>query len=307
MIKQLILCLFIPIAFASFSQEKSKLIREGEELFAKEDYKKALSVFQKEARTNHAAIVTFWIASCYFQLKKYDLAKKRFLEIIGRGINDEEQELSLINLASCYLNTDNNDSALFYYDQAIENFPKSSDAYYYKGVILYEQTKFSEAKEIYNKAIAIDSTDWRFYIRRQDVSYALNEFGDALADLLKARELKPDLNISINIAYCYSMLEKYREADLIYKQIYDDKNYNVLNNYGLIKHKLGFSKEGEELIRKSLKLNPNNSYAYRNLAIIAIDNKDLTNACIYLKKARDLQFFTKYGAEVDNLILEHCK
>lgn len=307
MLKRGILCLFITLGFISFSQEKSKLIKEGEELFAKEDYKKALDAFNKEAKQNNSVDVKFWIASCYFQLKKYDLAKKGFQEIVRRGINDENQELSLLNLGSCYLNQEQNDSALYYYEQAIENFPKSSNAYYYKGLILYEQTKFKEAKENYNQAIAIDSTDWRFYIRRQDVSYALSEFADALADLLKARELNPSLNISINIAYCYSMLEKYREADLIYKQIYDDKNYNLLNNYGLIRHKLGFSKEGEELIRKSLKLNPKNSYAYRNLAIIAIDNKDLTNACIYLKKAQELQFFTKYGAEVDNLILEHCK
>lgn len=307
MIKQLILCLFIPIAFVSLSQEKSKLIREGQELFAKGDYKKALNVFNKEAKTNHSVEVKFWISISYFKLEKYDLAKKGFYEIIRRGVNDEEQELALINLGSCYLNTDKNDSALYYYEQAIENFPKASNAYYYKGIILYEQTKFKEAKENYDQAIAIDSTDWRFYIRRQDVSYALSEFGDALADLLKARELNPSLNISINIAYCYSMLEKYREADLIYKQIYDEKNFRLLNNYGLIRHKLGFSKEGEEMIRKSLKLEPDNSYAYRNLAIIAIDNKDLTNVCIYLKKAQELQFFTKYGAEVDNLILEHCK
>ncbi|WP_300666599.1 tetratricopeptide repeat protein [Fluviicola sp.] len=306
MVKQLLFCLFSIIGFVSFSQEKSKLLHEGEELFAKEDYKKALNVFNKEARTNHSVDVKFWIASCYFQLKKYDIAKKGFLEIVRRGINDENQELSLMNLGSCYLNLEQNDSALYYYEQIIENFPKASNAYYYKGLILYEETQFKEAKENYDQAIAIDSTDWRFYIRRQDVSYALSEFGDALTDLLKARELNPDLDISINIAYCYSMLEKYREADLIYKQIYDEKDFRLLNNYGLIRHKLGFSKEGEELIRKSLKLEPKNSYAYRNLAIIAIDNKDLTNACIYLKKAQELQFFTKYGAEVDNLILKHC-
>lgn len=307
MFKQLILCLFIVTSFLSFSQEKSKLAYEGEKLFANGDYKKALSAFNKEAKQNNSAEVQFWIASCYFQMEKFAVAKKGFLQIVRRGVNDEEQELSLINLASCYLNLDNTDSALYYYEQAIENFPKSSNAYYFKGIILYERTKFKEAKEVYDQAIAIDSTDWRFYIRRQDVSYALSEFSDALADLLKARELNPSLNISMNIAYCYSMLEKYREADLIYKEIYDEKDFRLLNNYGLIKHKLGFSKEGEEMIRKSLKLNPDNPYAYRNLAIIAIDSKDLTNACIYLKKAQDLQFFKKYGSEVDNLILEHCK
>ncbi|MNU72491.1 Tetratricopeptide repeat protein [compost metagenome] len=307
MFKRLIICLFVTIGFVSFSQEKSKLMNEGEELFAKGDYKKALNVFNKEAKQNNSVEVRFWIASCNFQLNKFEVAKKGFLEIVRRGINDEEQELSMMNLASCYLNLEKNDSALYYYEQTIENFPKAANAYYYKGIILYEQTKFKEAKEIYDQAIAIDSTDWRFYIRRQDVSYALNEFGDALADLLKARELNPTLNISINIAYCYSMLEKYREADLIYKQIYNENDFRLLNNYGLIKHKLGFSKEGEELIRKSLKLEPKNSYAYRNLAIIAIDNKDLTNACIYLKKAQEFEFFTKYGSEVDNLILEHCK
>lgn len=307
MLQRLILCLFIAFGFHTFSQEKSRLVYQGEDLFAAGDYKGALKAFTKESKQNNSADIQFWIASCHFQMGKFDVAKKGFLEVVRREINDEVQGLSLINLGSCYLNLNQNDSAMYYYNQSIENFPKAPNAYYYKGVILYEQTKFEEAKEVYNKAIELDSTNWHYFIRRQDVSYALSEFGDALKDLLKAQELNPTLNVSINIAYCYSMLERYREADLIYREIYDEKDFRLLNNYGLIKHKLGLSKEGEELIRKSLKIEPGNSYAYRNLAIIAIDNKDFTNACIYLKKAKELDFFTRYGAEVDNLILEHCK
>ncbi len=305
MFQQLTPLLFIAFSFFSFAQE-SKLITKGAEMFSNGDYKGALKSFNKESEQNNSARVKFWIASCYFKMEKFEVAKKGFLEIVRRGILDEEQEMSLTNLGSCYRELNQIDSAFYYYDQAIDEFPASADAYFNKGQLLYFQSRFNEAKDVFTAAISIDSTDWLYYIKRQEISFILNEYDDALNDMLKAQKLNPKLNISVNIAYCYSMLGRYREADLIYKQIYDEKDFIILNNYGLIKHKLGNSKEGEEMIWKSLKLNPGNSYAYRNLAIIAIDSDDIVKACTYLKKAKELNFSSDHGAEVDNLLLKHC-
>mgnify|MGYP001805888496 FL=1 len=52
----------------------------------------------------------------------------------------------------------------------------------------------------------------------------------------------------------------------------------------------------------SLELDPNNSFAYRNRALIKLAQTD-TLACVEdLKKARELGFATKFGTEVDELL-----
>ena len=127
-----------------------------------------------------------------------------------------------------------------------------------------------------------------------------------MEDMLKAKELKPDLAIEFNMAYCFSMLERYSEADSMYQKIYDEKDPLFLNNYGFNKHKLGQSELGIEFIRKSLKLMPKNSYAYRNLAVIAIDQGNISKICEYLKEAKRLNFYTDYGVEVDKLLMKYC-
>ena len=89
--------------------------------------------------------------------------------------------------------------------------------------------------------------------------------------------------------------------------IFDDKDPIFLNNYGFNKHKMGFSDEGIRFIQASLQIKPDNSYAYRNLAMINIDNGELETACDNLKKAKELNFYTKYGNEVNELSVKYCQ
>jgi tetratricopeptide (TPR) repeat protein len=103
------------------------------------------------------------------------------------------------------------------------------------------------------------------------------------------------------------MLEKYEEADSIFQMIYKENDAFFLNNYGMNKHNMGQTAEGKKLIQKSLSINPNNSFAYRNLAVIALSEGDEIKACEYLQKAKSFGFENQYGTEVEELIIKHCK
>ncbi len=59
---------------------------------------------------------------------------------------------------------------------------------------------------------------------------------------------------------------------------------------GYIKHKLGNSNAGKKDLKHALKLNPNNSYALRNLGIICHDLGEYDTACELLTKSKELGF-----------------
>lgn len=300
----LILCLLVQIL--SFSQTQTALLKKGANLFWKENYKGALKVFEKERRTNPSYEVDFWITSCHFQMKEIAISKTGFLKIVNSNHQGPERSLSLVNLGSCYRSLDQIDSAHYYYDRAMLEFPELAGAYFNKGQLLYSQDKFEDAKRMYDRAIEIDSTDWYYYMKRQEISFVLQHYEDALKDMQQAQRLNSDVDIHFNMAYCFSMLERYSEADSLYQKIPEKNDPSFLNNYGFNKHKLGDSEAGIALINKSLQLNPKNAFAYRNLAVICIDQGNLPQACAHLKEAQQLNFFSNYGSEVDLLLQKYC-
>lgn len=298
---------FLISAFSVAGQEKSKTFHQGTEHFRNKEYDEALKCFEKEYKTNPVIEVKFWIAHTYAEMKQISKAKPLFIEIINSDTNAHEIGMSLINLGNCYRKTGPTDSAHFYYDRAINEFPNMDGGYFNKAQLLYAESKFEEAKSLFNKAIDINPNDWFYYQKRLEVCFATQDYEGALRDLLKVRELMPDIKIEWNLAFCYSMLERYQEADSVFQLIYNENDAFLMNNYGMNKHKMGKTEEGKKLIMKSLSISPGNSYIYRNLAIIAIDEKNNSKACEYLNKAKSLGFEKQYGTEVNELILNHCE
>lgn len=298
--------LFLLCVLTASGQEKSKEMKQGTEYFFNREYDQALRSFQMEYKKNPTTEVKFWIAHTYAEMNEINKAKPLFLEIVKSNYSGPELAMSLKNLGICYVKLKQSDSAYYYFDNAIKDFPKFAGPYLDKGQLLYSESKFEEAKKSLNKAIELDSTNWWAYQKRLEVCFASQDYECALKDLIKVRELKSDAKNEMNLAYCYTMLKRYKEADSIFQLIYDEKDEFFLNNYGLNKHNMGKTIEGKEIIMKSLSINPYNSYAYRNLAVIAIDENDKTKACEYLNKAKSLGFEREYGTEVNELLLKHC-
>lgn len=287
-------------------QDKSKDMEQGTEHFFNKQYDQALKSFQKEFNKNPSIEVKFWIAHTYAEMNEVNKAKPLFLEIVKSNYSGPEIAMSLNNLGICYVKLKQNDSAYFYFDKAIKDFPKFASPYLDKGQLLYSESRFEDAKKSFDKAIELDSTNWWAYQKRLEVCFASQDYECALNDLIKVKELKPDAKIEFNLAYCYSMLKKYEKADSVFQIIYNENDALFLNNYGMNKHNMGKTKEGKEIIMKAIKIKPDNSYAYRNLAVIAINENDKNKACEYLNKAKSLGFEKQYGKEVNELLLKQC-
>jgi tetratricopeptide (TPR) repeat protein len=59
-------------------------------------------------------------------------------------------------------------------------------------------------------------------------------------------------------------------------------------------------------VNHSLQLYPQNSYAYKNRALIFIAMKQYSKACADLQIAIQLGFTQMYGDEVKNLLEQYC-
>ena len=81
----------------------------------------------------------------------------------------------------------------------------------------------------------------------------------------------------------------------------------ALNNMGYAYLQLGKLEQAEEKVMESLDLFPTNNYAYRNLALIKIEQKELDKACEYIAKSLELGFTYSYGDEVQKLQDQYCK
>lgn len=305
--KSYLLFCFLLLSLSSFAQDSQKNLNTGSEYFFKGEYEKALKIFEKEFKKSNSFESKFWVAYCYAEMKQVEKAKPLFYEIIKSNIIRPERAMSLVNLANCYRHFNQIDSAFYYYDKAIQEYPKMASGYFNKGQLLYASGRFEEAKSTFDEAIILEADNWWYHAKRLEVSFASQDFEGALFDLKRIKELKPEKLNEMNVAYCYSMLKQYEKADSVFNMIYDEKDAFFLNNYGLNKYYLGQLDKAINIIEESLKIDANNSYAYRNLGIIALDNNKKNEACVFFKKAQELNFRKNYGKEVDELISKICK
>ena len=85
----------------------------------------------------------------------------------------------------------------------------------------------------------------------------------------------------------------------------DDGNI-LLNNRGYAEYKLNKLSLALQDINRSLELYPENSFAYKNRALVYLAMKDREKACADLEKAEAAGFTQMYGDEVKKLRLEYC-
>jgi Flp pilus assembly protein TadD len=66
--------------------------------------------------------------------------------------------------------------------------------------------------------------------------------------------------------------------------------------------RLGYFSQARELIMQALEINKGNAYAYRNFALLYLQERNIPAAKEMLLKAKLYNFKGKYGNEVDRLL-----
>lgn len=153
----------------------------------------------------------------------------------------------------------------------------------------------------------------------------LNRNDEAISYLEQAVKLYPKVpSVYNNLGFRYLAKNDYAKALQIYDKavmlsneanpdpkkmkIQDAVSAGLLyNNRGYAKLKLGDLKGAMEDVNQSIVLSPDNSYAYRNRALVFNEQNDTVSACQDVKKALELGFTKSFGDEMENLKKLICK
>lgn len=191
--------------------------------------------------------------------------------LIDKGVKDHETDLQIILAAGyAYETAGEYETALTYYEKAIELDPKSSKAYFHKGHVLAFLNRTSESEQAYNKSNEFDPKNSLIQIKKSRDLYARKDYDGAL-QILNAQ----GSNNSISI---FRRAEAFTAASLVefgrgntteamkYSQMAVEMDPTYSPGLGLNGYFLAFNQNSYNLgvtqLAKSLELNPRISLNY---------------------------------------------
>jgi len=177
--------------------------------------------------------------------------------------------------ANCYLEIHEYDQSINDYINLIKLYPKKTMYFTGLSYLFGEKKQYNKSIDILNKALNIDAKDIYVLNNLSYYSSQLNKFDDAIR--------------YANDGLRHTGDPQWRGA--------------LLNNRGYGYIGLGKYSDALDDINESIKLNPDNSFAYCYRAIANIHLKKMETVCSDLKKAKDLGAI---GLTKD-LIAENCK
>ncbi|MDX1905434.1 MAG: tetratricopeptide repeat protein [Bacteroidia bacterium] len=219
------------------------------------------------------------------------------------------QYQALVEIGKTYGATGELEKAISYFDKAVAADSTHKLGYAYRGMAYREMKQYEPAIWNYTESLRRDSADLQLRYYRAECYNFSHQSDLAQQDLEFIIRIDSTHRLALtNLAF--SLLDQglYQEAEIHYKRlqrIYPGDQY-ILNNYGFLKHKLGQTEEGLELIRRALIVNPDNSYAYKYRALIYLDQGKTDEACQAIQTALKMGYTEKYGPDVSELKATYC-
>lgn len=199
-----------------------------------------------------------------------------------------------------------------YYEKLVENQQKALDLHN-EGYLHFRRKEYTEALELFNQAIALDTVNSHYFTNRGHTLYHLGYWKKALTDYQKAIKIDPDITHE-NYLQSGDILQKklgnYQQAIAMYDQaviVMRDNQMPVLIykcyfNRGNCNLKLKKFEQAVKDYSQTIKLKPDHAGSYTNRGMARYNLKDKTGACADWKKAVELGF-TSAQSYVDS----YCK
>ena len=317
--KSLITLFFFLTVTFSFSQSLNEQMTKINDIKAKGNYKLALAETNKliESGAEYAEVYLLK-AQCLMEGRKQLTYDEPMYDVTIRALN------KAIELDSNYSYPYGRRGLLNVlhrrFEQAVEDYSKfislTTDSielfngYTDRGTAKMYLNDFQGAVEDYEIAILLNPNDISVY---QNLGGIYTEMGDSkksLEILFKGLEIYPnEAGLLNNIGFQYIINENFTEAISFFNRAIDEDktDYTAMGNRAFCFIKLNELKKARKDLDNSLKLKPDNAYAYKYNAIYYIAKKDKENTCVNLEKANSLGYSNIYDNEVNDLILKHCK
>lgn len=212
---------------------------------ALEDFSQAIKLYPQNN------IYYYDLASVQMSLEKYKEAVVNFRKMLN--VHPDYLWINF-NLAKCYSELKLADSAQYFVNLHIKQYPNDEEGYDLKGNIIAAQGDYANSLEQFNKALHFNSEREDFYEDRGDSYYYSDKYKDAIADYQKAMSLNKKRSYPAErLGDCYFQLKDYGKA----------MNYHQL----------------------AIKIDPNNKDAFVGVSMDKVELNDYKGAIEFCKKA----------------------
>jgi tetratricopeptide (TPR) repeat protein len=254
-------------------------------------------------------IITFCNLTLKSQVSDSSLSKAYFNQI-NENYNDavalysiilESDSTSydaLLNRGICYSMIDQNEKSLADFQKALLIKPKSGFAMIGIATISGVLEKHNMAIEYFQKALKIKiELNYTDYFNLGTAYYSLGKIDSAKHYLEHSYNLdKVNSHAVDNLAWAY--LEDDPEKSChFFNEAYlkDTLDSRKINNLGYSHLLCGNLEVAYDLFKKAEKIDPSNSFIYRNLGLYHLKKDQKEQACINLKKSIDLNIISEWG------------
>jgi tetratricopeptide (TPR) repeat protein len=296
-----------------FAQD-SLAIAQADTLFAHREWKAAHTIYDRLIAQGDAAARVYHLRGvCKDRL---EVDREEVMADINEALRrDPHLFNALLFRASVYMDMKMFDRAIADLDVAVEYAPDTAGlvkCLTKRGTAYYHIRVFDPSIADFNRALELDSTAYAAYGRLANTLEEIGRGEEALKMQIRYTELVPDdWSGYMNAGFYVANMGRYDEAIQWYgKALEHDKGseaYQLWNNRGYARYKLGDLKGALKDVRKSIDMRASNAYAYRNLALIHIAQGRTDDACTALENALQWGFTAEYGDEVQELYSTHCK
>lgn len=266
------------------------------------DYKRAVEFLTKfiAENPNHSEAYENR-AIAYYHLNE----EEKSIEDLNKALEiDPQNENALINRGLHYFEKKNYNKALDDYLAAneiynsLETLKNITETYLQKGD--YDSAK-SFCKEL---LYASPGDKWAFRTYA-DIHAMTSDYKVAIEYYNKILKHEPaNSEILNNIGYYNMKLGNLDQSEFYYKTAiqYDSDYAYPVNNWGHLEYLKKNYYKALELINRSIKIDPSNSFAFKNRALVYLAEGNKEAAYEDLIYAQELGFKDYWGDEVDNLI-----
>jgi len=217
-----------------------------------------------------------------------------FLFVVGvlmvSCANRDQEKLQLLLKGNEYLNEQDYDQAINYYDRAINLDPEFIDAYNNRGVAYLESNEPGLALESYNHAIQLKPDYYEAILNRSGAYIELGRTEPALRDLELLQSVFPDTSIVyFSIGLAKSKAREFNGAIASFKQawVMDSSNAEIPINIGTAFYYQDSYDSAKFYLEKALEIEPEQGNAYNAMSLMAIDQGYLSSAMDLINKALD--------------------
>lgn len=302
MLRKLFLLLFIISSSLSKSQDTIRVnpdinpqeqaeiyYNKGVEAAKTNSLVEAIALFSKSLYSSPSFEKALLNRSIAFnKLHKYDEA----LRDINDALNLNKQNAELYyNKSLIFFSTHQKDSQNIALDNCLKINANHSEASYYRGVNYFQDNNITDAVKFFSISITTNP-NYAFALNDLGSCYRVQQNTDS-AIYFYERAIKADSNLSHvhnNLGSAFLAKKKHDAALKEFTKAYqlDNTNFNALLNRGVLNFEINNLKGAQRDFEDVLAEKPNNSFAYNNLASIAIKNKDFKTAITLSSRAIEL-------------------